>query len=348
MAQTGSLAGSTSSRAAVPGSVGFDWIMVLLSLWIVLGAHVDAWAHINFPQLETFFTPWHALLYSGLAAMALFIGGTAVRNHGAGYSWERSLPDGYWLSLVGVVVFGASGVGDLIWHAIFGIEANLDALISPTHLLLATGAALIVSGPMRATRSRTGGRWMDQAPMVLSLTMVIALLAYMTQFAHPFGFVWAISSARPMSGLDPFPAQAVGLLGVMLQAAIWMGPILLTVRRRTLPVGSLTLVFGLTAVLMAFTRAKVLVTGPYLLIGVAILAGASADLLYGLLRPAQDRPAAFRAFAFVVPIVLYTLYFVALVVTRDVWWSVHLINGTILLAGFVGLLLSYLVLPSGP
>jgi hypothetical protein len=31
---------------------------------------LDAWAHNNLAQLETFFTPWHAVLYSGFVALA--------------------------------------------------------------------------------------------------------------------------------------------------------------------------------------------------------------------------------------------------------------------------------------
>ncbi|SFN81153.1 Uncharacterised protein [Nocardia asteroides] len=35
------------------------------------------------------------------------------------------------------------------WHIRFGVESGLDALFSPTHLLLFTGAALLFSGPQR-------------------------------------------------------------------------------------------------------------------------------------------------------------------------------------------------------
>ncbi len=57
------------TRATAPespqSSVRFDWIMALVSIWWMGGLFVDAWAHSNVPQLETFFTPWHAVLYSG-------------------------------------------------------------------------------------------------------------------------------------------------------------------------------------------------------------------------------------------------------------------------------------------
>ncbi|MEZ4662017.1 MAG: hypothetical protein R2911_31085 [Caldilineaceae bacterium] len=45
-------------------------------------------------------------------------------------------------------------MGDLIWHELFGIEQDFEALISPTHLMLGAGLALIVSGPLRAALAR--------------------------------------------------------------------------------------------------------------------------------------------------------------------------------------------------
>ena len=41
----------------------------------------------------------------------------------------------------------AGAIGDMFWHIIFGIEVSIDALLSPTHLLLLIGALLILSGP---------------------------------------------------------------------------------------------------------------------------------------------------------------------------------------------------------
>ena len=58
------LTGAPSSEAP-PGSVRFDWIMILVIIWGIGGLFLDGWAHTNLPRLETFFTPWHAVLYSG-------------------------------------------------------------------------------------------------------------------------------------------------------------------------------------------------------------------------------------------------------------------------------------------
>jgi hypothetical protein len=57
------------------------------------------------------------------------------------------------------------------------------------------------------------------------------------------------------------------------------------------------------------------------------------------------RPGAFRMFAFVAPIVYYGLYFLVLFFTKGIGWSIHLWMGSTVLAGIIGLLLSYLLLP---
>src|SRR3546814_9388797 len=42
---------------------------VAFGLWMVVGLFLDGWAHDN-AKPESFFTPWHGVLYSGFAASA--------------------------------------------------------------------------------------------------------------------------------------------------------------------------------------------------------------------------------------------------------------------------------------
>jgi len=132
------------------GSVRFDLSAALLALWFVVGLFVDGWAHNHGKVDNTFFTPYHALLYSGILATGLFLGITQYRNIGKGHAFSRALPYGYNLSLVGVALFFVGGGFDLVWHTLFGFEANLSTLLSPSHLVLATAGFLILSGPLRS------------------------------------------------------------------------------------------------------------------------------------------------------------------------------------------------------
>jgi hypothetical protein len=66
--------------------------------------------------------------------------------------------------------------------------------------------------------------------------------------------------------------------------------------------------------------------------------------LLARLRPSPDRPRAFRVVAFAIPAAQYLLYFLAVMLWARVTWSVHLWTGTVVIAGGVGWLLSFLVL----
>jgi len=221
-------------------------------------------------------------------------------------------------------------------------------VISPTHLALAASAGLMVSGPLRAAwaRSDAGAGLGDRLPEILSLTFILALLGYMTQYAHPFGQVWITESARPMNPGEAFQPQAIGLLSIMLQSGILMGVVLAALMRRPLPFGSLTLILGLSAALMTIMRAHQLSIAPSLLITAAVATGFLCDLLARALRPSPARAFALRVLAFAVPVVLYSAYVLTLWLTDGLWWSVHLATGAIALAGIAGWLLSYLAVPA--
>lgn len=266
-------------------------------------------------------------------------------------------------------------LSDLIWPGPFvsrGISFGgpspeaLSGLLSPSHLFEVLGLSLVVAGPLRAAWLRpdeeAAPSWAFQLPLLLSLTFLLSVLTYMTQFAHPFVDPWPAASLWRF-GLHAyrfgafFFGEAMGVLSIMLQTSLLMGLVLLAVRRWALPPGSLTLIFALNAALMSLMQDR------YLFIGVAAAAGLVADLLRGRLQPSV-RPWELRLFAFAVPTVYYLLYFLALTYLATlaginslispvpglpppagIGWSVQLWMGTTLVAGAVGWLLSYLVMP---
>lgn len=96
------------------------------------------------------------------------------------------------------------GGGDIVWHEIFGIEKSVEALLSLTHLLLAAGASLVVSGPLRAAWQRRGQKnsWATLWPMLVAVTLLLSLLTFFTQYAHPFVDVFADAVAMRDHGLS--------------------------------------------------------------------------------------------------------------------------------------------------
>ena len=64
---------SEGRGGSATGTTQFEWTVVLLCTWLMSGAYLDAWAHRHLARLETFFTPWHAVLYTGMFAVLAFL-----------------------------------------------------------------------------------------------------------------------------------------------------------------------------------------------------------------------------------------------------------------------------------
>jgi hypothetical protein len=310
----------------------FEWVVVVLCTWLLSGAYLDSWAHRHLARLETFFTPWHAVLYSGMFAILAFLSITALRNRNRGYGLGQVLPAGYGLSLVGCVLFGIGGVIDLFWHLKFGIEVNLAALISPPHLLLMASLALIVTGPLRAAWRRPG----TQAPLtaVISASLLLSVFTFFDQFDQPLVNTWAAMQTAPPGTV--WYMQQLGILGLMVQTALLTGVVLYLLSRFTLPFGSITVLVGLNGVLLAALEQN------FDLIAVAIIGGLSADLVLFWLKPGPERVIALRTAAFLGPAGVSSLYLLFLQVTRGIGWPITLWLGSIVVSGAIGLLLSYL------
>jgi hypothetical protein len=329
------------------GSLRFDWLMLLVGLWPLVGALTDANAHINDPKLETFFTPWHALLYSGVLAVGVAIGYVAWRNHRRGYAWTRAVPPGYGLTLVGVGILGVAGIGDLIWHSLFGIERDIPALTSPTHMLIILGILFVVAGPLRAAYARPVAevRGLAQLPMIVSVMLTYVFLTVPLQYLHPFSYRFAhfgdvdVFADQPYPPASSFLAEGLGLAAILVTSAVLMGVTLFVVRRWQLIFGALTLILTVDiAVLGALQR-------DFSLVPAAFVTGLLGDLLILTLRPSPARANLFRLFAFLLPAIYFTSYFVTLFLTSQVVWIIHLWVGSIFAAGWVGWAMSYLVVP---
>jgi len=320
------------------GGLRFDWLMSILGFVFVAGLYLDGWAHAHGQVDQTFFTPWHAVLYSGFLINAAILLGVLYLNHARGASWQRAIPRGYELSLLGVPLFTIGGVGDAIWHTLFGFEIGTEQILSPTHLILAFSGILIMTGPLRAAMRRTDMKaalgWSKLLPMLLSLVALLLMATFFTEFVNPFVRTWVVTSPfRPAS-----LAQALGVAGILLQTAI-----LLVLRRWTLPPGTMTMLFTLNVALIS------VLADQYKLIPAAVAAGIVADILLWRLKPSVEHPNALRLFAFLTPLILFLFYFIDLLIQPGIVWSIHLWLGSCVMAGIVGLAMSYLLVPpSGP
>jgi hypothetical protein len=301
------------------------------------GGYLDAWAHNRF-ALETFFTPWHGVLYSGFLAVAMVLLGSVVFNHAKGASWQNAIPAGYELCVLGVFGFAIGGVADMFWHILFGIEKNIDAQLSPTHLLLMICWGLISAGPFRAAWRRlvepTEHNWVTQLTLPVSLLLLLSVFSLITQTAQPFTFL-APTIVLKAQGTE----QSYAVLGIVFQSLVLVMLILLAVRRWHMPKGSFTLVLTLNALSLSFMH------NTYIVVPIGAVAGCIIDVVYHFLKPSVSRVDAFRLFAGVVPVIIYAVYFLALWITVGIVWSVHLSVGSILVSGIAGWLISYVMIP---
>lgn len=333
---------SLSTANTLIGGIAFDWAVSLLSLVFLGGLFLDGWAHNHDQVDQTFFTIWHAFFYSGYLFIALLLLSTLWINHRRGAPWNNALPAGYSLSMLGVLVFAAGGVGDMIWHETFGVEADFDALFSPTHLILAIGMALINTGPLRAAWARPTRHlsWAAAGPALISLAGLISGLTFLMMGSYPLAnnVAGAYHSEYRMR-----IGQIAGASSVLLTTVLMVGPVLLTIRRWTLPAGALVMVWGINIIAMAIVNWHHAHT---LWLMLAMIA-ATVVIEFARLRmePLMSKNGAFHHFAALASFLLMASYFIALLSTEGTSWSVHLWTGVVVEAGIIGWLMSYLVVP---
>tara|TARA_B100000941_G_scaffold172086_1_gene122644 strand:- start:2718 stop:3695 length:978 start_codon:yes stop_codon:yes gene_type:complete len=152
-------------------------ILIFTMIWFFSGAWIDSSAHIYLiDDIETFFTPWHGVLYSGYIFSVLVV--MFIKNTMKDYKFD--------IGVLGAVVFGIGGASDAIWHTLLGIETGVEPLITPSHLMLFLGAFLMLdyiftSRPLKET--------LDNAS-IFSAATSYGLVLFITLFINPFLNIW--------------------------------------------------------------------------------------------------------------------------------------------------------------
>jgi hypothetical protein len=334
-----------------------DLVTSILATALVAGLFLDGWNHFNLQNgaLGGFFTIWHALLYAGFTATALWV---LTRNP---HLYSRESPKPYFhvilgvplrypLAIVGLAMAMVGLMGDVAWHTAFGEERGVARVIAPFHLLLFAGAAGLVSAPLRS--GWYAPQYYPSAPSfrmifppLLSLALVTSVAAFMFQWLSPF-LDWTpvvqIEHLYPVSGdLIKDTMESARVARVLVTNIILMAPLLLALRRWRLPFGSATFLFGLVAFSMSalsgFTLSGSIIA--------ASAGGLVADALLRRLSPDLDQTLGYRVVAGITPFALWTAYFVVLRFAHGVVWPFDLWLGTTGLAAICGVLLSFVAIP---
>ncbi|MEJ3747615.1 hypothetical protein WEI85_30535 [Actinomycetes bacterium KLBMP 9797] len=327
-----------------------DLVTLLVGMWFVIGLFVDAWAHSNRPQLETFFTPWHGVFYSGFVATAGWVCWLVWRNILAGRRGMDAVPIGYGLTVLALGVFLLSALADLVWHTVFGIEQSLAAVFSPSHLGLGASMVLILTSPLR---SAWANPTMPAAPalsrflpVALSVGAAAGLFGLYLIFANAAGWsaesiVQSFSVIREGGGTRTGAALLAG--DIALTNVILLAPLLFLARRWRIPVGTATAVYGV----FGFLSCSVDSFEYPSTFAAFLVAGVAVDALVHWLRPGADSRGRYWAFASLAALVTWSVYLAAASIAAgrlpDVveYWT-----GMPVIAALHGLLLGVILLPS--
>ena len=192
-------------------------IATLGSFLQIGGTAWDVTSHL-LQRPESFFTPSHALLYTGVSLIAITsaLGGILLLLN----KELRTKPIAKALKLfvIGSAIAVVAGPADFLWHQQFGI----DGLLSPTHFTLATGILInstaVVIGLLKIGRDVSSKK--KKHLVKAALIPAFASLWYTA--------IWCIHLfSLPLShgqhfnfNLDPIAESAIAIIGIPLISSI--------------------------------------------------------------------------------------------------------------------------------
>jgi hypothetical protein len=333
----------------------FGVFLFLSIIIIIVGSILDLLSHFRgwTSNEEGVFTPAHYVLYAGIMMACGTLGLPVASSRWLRKPLSSILPKGYEWVYWAVVFFPIGVVGDVVWHSIFGVEVGLEALASPTHILLQVAIYITLISPVLAmvANNPKGTRlsWIKE-PLGLFATIAVVVFTFMLfWFAQsgPMSHQWQIPDLVMGGGLrieqqhaDYLKANisdqlkeysfTVGMTATLFTSLVTMALFTTIGRRFVLPTGFWpVLLFFQTA-----QHALLLYQQPELLIVMVVL-GIVAEIVLRLIDFNRNLTRlTIGAFA-----LLYIIHLgPAILAQMDArnWWSPHLLFGLPMLAGMVG------------
>jgi hypothetical protein len=322
---------TAAEGAGIPATGGEHLLTVLFGLWMTVGLFLDGYFHQNLDsEGESFLTPWHGVFYAGFAASAFWLLAMSRRRAPGSADWSlRFLPPGYDGARLGIVLFALGGIGDAAWHTAFGVERGVDALLSPTHLVLFVGLVLILTAPLRAMRvAPRSSPWI----LVGSLTSATALVGFFLNFAWGLGI-----AALTRVPYDPVTEAGeteviAGVASMLVTTTVLFVAARLLSSAGSIPAGAFTTLFGLVAILVSVAFDEDLEG-----VVAAVLAGAALDVL---LRAAPSRSWRVAATFGAVSAGMWLVYLGLLSGLDGIEWQAEIWLGGVVLNGLAAYLIA--------
>jgi hypothetical protein len=319
-------------------------VLIACNVLTTVGLAGDIARHLQNPGNLNgdFLSGWHLVLYGGVTTVALWLGVGALR-HGPAFVWTAGT------TTIGFLLLAFGGVFDSIWHAQFGTEANVEALVSPPHLVVFAGLAFLLTSPVVVLWGREARRlgWVASVVALSSVVTTVLVVSLFTGFLSPLASGMELSAGyqEPLVGESIIDYDQVRGLGI----AVWTTAVLVAafttilVRFRPMPGLVAISVFLCGAPALALTDPQVIRP---LVIGYA-LAGLVTEVLVALLgKPTLGRMAAAVTGA-AMGSMLWAATFALLEREQRLGWSTAMWSGTVVLTGLVGAVTaSFVALPA--
>jgi len=325
-----------ATGAAVPFSARERWVLLVAAAWLVTGLQLDAYAHATTPQLETFWTPWHAVLYSGIASSGFTLLWIMRSRLPAvpTYRTLLALPNALRIPLAGMALLLVGGGADTLWHNIFGIERQLEIFVSPSHELIIIGMVLVAAGPVLMLATEPGPRLSVSGTVLATISTLLSVLPAHIYSLHASALGTGYLG-RPGQQARIFSFDAQMLHGYLFSTVLLLLPIVIIGRRWPLPWGVPTLLVAFPSILMHLmfyshesSWASVTVAG----------AAAATELILRVANRFVTWPEEARwiAAGLLAPPLVWGTLVVAAAVRGEVGWDVHMISGLLTLVAFTG------------
>jgi hypothetical protein len=235
-----------------------------------------------------------------------------------------------------------------VWHTVFGIEANLAAGLSPSHLTLAVGATLLLSSPLRSWWAHGSDRGLRAATAVTGLTLATTVFSIFVGYGVAF---FPGLPLQPYHSHTPTPdestAAALGAASYVLTTALIVVPLMFVHRRRAVPGTATALVAAVSLFVVASREFPTAVT---VAAGTAIAGAAIADALLLQLDKVRgmDAPLRLPIAGALVAAVVWSAQLVGLQLGGGIRWPVELWSGIVVITVAVGALLGGLAARPAP
>src|ERR671930_1839191 len=199
------------TRYPIPVSIVVLIIATIGAFVQTEGASWDVTSHL-LRRPETFFTPSHTMLYTGVGLLTIAAAISANLLLKNKEIRTKSFSTALKLLIIGSAVSIVAGPSDYIWHQIFGV----DGLLSPTHLTLVTGMLIncvaVVLGLARIIVHLTT----ENHKRLIKTAMVPAFAAmWLTMIWYVYMFALPLSNGQHFNfNLNPIHESIIAIIAL--------------------------------------------------------------------------------------------------------------------------------------